>query len=111
MNVFQPLSQSFIRQTTVTSSESAQNSEDFPEAISCYHHRHVSRTTYPKLSQQKMADFLVIKRERLAWALREGIVSHDGKGFYDPEAVTKAWLAYERSPRARSRGRMSSEFE
>jgi hypothetical protein len=66
---------------------------------------------FPKLSQQKMADFLCVKRVRLAWGLTHGIVSHDGNGLYDPVETTRKWLEYERGPRARSRGRTSSDFE
>lgn len=69
----------------------------------------MSRTTFPRLSQQKMANFLLIKRERLSWATREGIVSRDKDDLYRPEVVTPEWLAYERARSAKKNKR--SEFE
>jgi hypothetical protein len=56
-----------------------------------------------------MADFLAIKRERLSWALRTGIVSRDRDGSYRPEIVTGQWLKYERGRSALKSKR--SEFE
>jgi hypothetical protein len=56
-----------------------------------------------------MADFLVIKRERLSWATREGIVERDADGSYRPEIVTGQWLNYERGRSAKKS--RSSEFE
>jgi hypothetical protein len=44
-----------------------------------------------------MANFLLIKQERLSWATRNGIVERDADGFYRPEIVTPAWLKYERA--------------
>jgi len=44
-----------------------------------------------------VADFLVIKRERLSWATREGIVERNPDGSYQPETATGQWLKYERS--------------
>ncbi len=67
-------------------------------------------SAFPKLSQREMAHFLAIKPVRLEWATHEKIVERGEDGFYHPEVVTPAWLAYERSPRARGR-RKSSEFE
>jgi hypothetical protein len=56
-----------------------------------------------------MADFLLIKRERLAWATRERIVDRDEDGSYRPEIVTGQWLKYERGRMQKKAGR--SEFE
>jgi hypothetical protein len=56
-----------------------------------------------------MADFLAIKRERLSWATREGIVERDKDDFYHPEVVTGQWLKFERSRAQKKAGR--SEFE
>jgi hypothetical protein len=56
-----------------------------------------------------MADFLVIKRERLSWATRNGIIERDRDGSYRPEIVTGQWLKYERGSHAKKAGR--SEFE
>jgi hypothetical protein len=69
----------------------------------------VKQRSFPKLSQQKMADFLAIKRERLAWASREGIVGREQDGSYRPETVTGQWLKYERGRHAKKSGR--SEFD
>ena len=56
-----------------------------------------------------MADFLAIKRVRLSWATREGIVQRESDGSYDPSIVTPAWLKYERGRMLKKTGR--SEFE
>ena len=69
----------------------------------------MKQRSFPRLSQQKMADFLLIKRERLAWATRERIVDRDEDGSYRPEIVTGQWLNYERG-RMQKKSRRS-EFE
>jgi hypothetical protein len=56
-----------------------------------------------------MANFLAIKRERLSWATREGIVERDADGSYRPEITVPQWLKYERSRSALKSKR--SEFE
>jgi hypothetical protein len=66
---------------------------------------------FPKLSQRQMADFLGTTETRMEWAYRNKIVEREPDGRYRPEAVTPKWLAYERSPRSRSKGRVSSGFE
>jgi hypothetical protein len=66
---------------------------------------------FPRLNQRQMADFLGINDVRLAWAVRQKIVEPDKNGLYPVDVVTAKWLAYERGPRARSRGREGSEFE
>jgi phage terminase Nu1 subunit (DNA packaging protein) len=71
----------------------------------------VKRCPFPKLSQQKMADFLGIKRERLSWATREGLVSRNSDDSYQPEIVTPAWLKYERSRAAKKSGKSELEKE
>jgi hypothetical protein len=69
----------------------------------------VKAHSFPKLSQQKMADFLAIKRVRLSWATREGIVERDADGFYRPEIVTGQWLKYERGRYAKKAGKSECE--
>jgi hypothetical protein len=56
---------------------------------------HRKTPVFPRLNQQEMADFLTIKRVRLQWATREGIVERSKDG-YCPEIVTGQWLSYER---------------
>jgi hypothetical protein len=65
---------------------------------------------FPRLNQREMAAFLGVKYVRLEWASHEKIVERDEDGLYHPETVTRQWLAYERSPRARGR-KQGSEFE
>jgi phage terminase Nu1 subunit (DNA packaging protein) len=67
--------------------------------------------SFPRLSQQKMADFLAIKRERLAWATREGLVTREANKTYAPEIVTGQWLKYERSRMATKAGKSKLEVE
>jgi len=55
-----------------------------------------------------MAAFLTIKRVRLQWATREGIIERGADG-YRPEIVVAQWLKYERQRIAKKAGR--SEFE
>jgi phage terminase Nu1 subunit (DNA packaging protein) len=93
-------------------SESSQISANIFEKFSWYHQHWVKRKSlvFPRLNETEMAAFLGIQRVRMQWARREGIVERDANGLYHPEVVTRAWLAYERSPRARGRKR-GSEFE
>jgi hypothetical protein len=56
-----------------------------------------------------MADFLAIKRERLSWASREGVISRDTDGSYRPEIVVGQWLKYERARMQKKAGK--SELE
>jgi hypothetical protein len=58
-----------------------------------------------------MADFLAIKRQRLSWATREGIIPREADGSYRPEIVVGQWLKYERGRSAKGKHRSELEQE